>query len=193
MTHNPSYALAVRALLLLGAMTACQAPTPHSDEPDIASEVITTTAGDLVLLQTVRVDAPIADVWSAYTTEAGWRAWAAPHVEIDLRSGGTIRTHYQADAKIGDAGTNTLHVVNYVPERLLTLQADVEERWPEVMKQDAGNLMNVLVFESIHANRTVVHSYGVGYRDSDEYHKLMEFFLPANEGLLRGLVDYLEK
>ena len=114
-------------------------------------------------------------------------------MEIDLRAGGTIRTHYGPDASVGDPGTNTLHILNYVPERLLTLQAEVEERWPEIMKEDAGNLMNVIVFEPLSENRSRILSYGVGYRDSEAYDELMEFFIPANEGLFQVLKDYLEK
>ena len=100
--------------------------------------------------------------------------------------------HYAPEAKIGDPGTNTLHIVNYVPAKVLTLRAEVSDRWPEVMKQDAGNLMNVIVFDDLGDAGTRVRSYGVGYRDLPAYDELMEFFIPANEGLLRKLKGLLE-
>ncbi|MDY7094838.1 MAG: SRPBCC domain-containing protein [Acidobacteriota bacterium] len=159
----------------------------------VRSEVLKTDAGELILLQELVVEAPVARVWEAYTTGAGWQAWAAPVAEVDLRIGGEIRTHYAAEGKIGDPGTNVVHIVNYVPEQILTLQAELSERWPEVMKEDAGNLMNVIVFDAEGEARTRIRSYGVGYRDLPAYDKLMEFFIPANEGLLRKLKEYLEK
>jgi len=176
-------------------LTACQINSSKEAAPigeAIQSRLIKAESGDLVLLQEVIVEAPVERVWAAYTTEEGWRAWASPVVEIELHAGGTIRTHYGEGARVGDPGTNTLHIVNYVPERLLTLRAEVEERWPEVMKQDSGNLMNVIVFESLGESRTRILSYGVGYKDTEAYGKLMEFFIPANEGLFQVLKDYLE-
>ncbi|MEZ4651029.1 MAG: SRPBCC domain-containing protein [Candidatus Eisenbacteria bacterium] len=165
----------------------------RADDSSITSTVTETAAGELVLTQEVLIEAPVSSVWDAYTTSAGWMSWAAPHAEVDLRAGGTIRTHYGADAKIGDPGTNTLHIVNYVPERVLSLQAEISERWPEVMKQDAGRLMNVIVFETPDEGTTRVLSYGVGYHKDPAYDELMGFFIPANEGLLRKLKEILEK
>lgn len=66
------------------------------------------------------------------------------------------------------------------------------ERWPEVMKADAGNLMNVIVFEAQGESLTRLQSYGVGYRDLQEYDDLMKFFISANEGLFEKLKEHLE-
>lgn len=164
----------------------------ETKQEPIQSRVIKTDAEELVLVQEVVVEAAVGDVWKAYVTAEGWKAWASPVAKVDLRAGGLIQTHYDPKAKIGDAGTNTLHIVNYVPERILTLRAELSERWPDVMKEDEGNLMNVIVFEPIGESRTRLLSYGVGYRDVPAYDKLMEFFIPANEGLFQKLKEYLE-
>ena len=60
------------------------------------------------------------------------------------------------------------------------------------MKEDAGRLMTVVVFQPINDNRTHVISYGVGYRDTPVYTDLLKFFMPANEGLYRKLKEVLE-
>lgn len=106
--------------------------------------------------------------------------------------GGTIRTHDGPDAEVGDPGTNTLHIVNYVPERLLTPRAEIADNWPEVMKQDGERLTNVILFESLSPTRTRVESCGVGYGDSPEYEELLEFFLAANRSLYVELKRQLE-
>ena len=165
---------------------------PTDPGSTIQSRVVPTDAGNLVLIQEVEIRAPVSEVWAAYTTEEGWSAWAAPVVEIDLRPGGAIRTNYDPDAGIGDEGTNTLRILNYVPQRLLTLQAELDPNWPEVMKADAEHLMNVIVFESLDDERTRILSYGVGYRSTPEMSELLEFFIPANEGLFEALQAYLE-
>ena len=161
-------------------------------QPVVSSQLVQAGSDDLVLVQELMIDANVSKVWKAYTTDAGWMQWAAPLAQIDLRIGGLIQTHYEPGASIGDAGTNTLHIINFVPERLLTLQAELSDRWPEVMKQDGERLMNVIVFQPIGSSRTQVLSYGVGYRDVPAYQELMQFFIPANEQLLLKLKAYLE-
>ena len=145
-----------------------------------------------MLVEEIVIEAPVADVWSAYTTEEGYTAWAAPKARIDLRVGGTILTQYGADAEVGDPGTNTLHIVNYVPERVLTLRAEIADNWPEVMKQDGERLTNIILFEALSPKRTRVESYGVGYGTSPEYEGLLEFFRAANRPLYVELKNQLE-
>lgn len=158
----------------------------------IRSHVVITDAEERVLIEVVIIDAAVADVWAAYVTDEGWTGWASPKANIDLRCGGTILTHYGQDAEIGDPGTNTLHIVSYVPERLLTLRAELAPNWPEIMKEDADNMSNVILFEEISPTQTRLTSYGIGYQDAPEYDTLLEFFAQANAGLYRKLKRFVE-
>lgn len=177
-------------------VAASQSADPLDDRQGgrdpIHSRVDVLPTGERVLVEEIVIEAPLAKVWSAYTTEDGYTAWAAPKARIDLRVGGTILTQYGADAEIGDPGTNTLHIVNYVPGRLLTLRAEIADNWPEVMKQDGERLTNVILFESLSPTRTLVESYGVGYGASPEYEQLLGFFLKANRSLYLELKRHLE-
>lgn len=182
-------------LVLVGfCLVGCDSVTTEDDAIPApegpSSEVIGTDAGELVLIQEVSISAAVEDVWKAYTTSEGWTGWAAPKAEIDLRVGGTIRTAYVG--QIGGENTNTLHIVNYVPNRLLTIRANVSDNWPEILKKDAGRLSNVILFESTGPNATQIQSFGIGYTDSPELKQLMSFFVKANEGLLENLKVYLE-
>ena len=178
----------IHGLLLWGLGSAAAS----ADGP-ISSRVERTALGEHILVQEVLVEAPLDQVWAAYTTSDGWSAWASPVARIDLRVGGTIETHYDPNAAIGDPGTNTLRIVNYVPRRLLMLKADISERWPEVLKQDGEHLANIILFESLSPNRTKIESYGVGYGNSPEYDEMMQFFIEGNESLFRKLIEVLEK
>lgn len=161
-------------------------------EEPISSRILTTDAGERVLAQEVTIDAPVEAVWAAYTTDEGWASWASPVAEIDLRVGGTIRTHYLPDAEIGDEGTNTLHIVNYVPLELLTLRAELDQNWPDILKADADKLSNVILFDRLSDTRTRVRSFGIGYTDTPELDGLLQFFMRANEGLFEKLRQHLE-
>ncbi|MGB0715832.1 MAG: SRPBCC domain-containing protein [Phycisphaerae bacterium] len=166
--------------------------TEDNSTTAISSKIEETKAGELILVETVLIAAPVDKVWAAYTTTAGYTSWAAPVAEIDFRVGGTIRTHYDKDAKIGDPKTNTVRILNYVPRKVLTLQADVSDNWPDIMKEQAEYLYNVILFEKISPNSTRLTSYGLGYRDNPEMRNLMKFFVRANKGLYANLLKAVE-
>jgi len=91
----------------------------------IASTIDSTSTPELVLIQEFTVNAPIDSVWNAYTTKRGWESWAVPIAEVDLKVGGFIKTNYNKEGEIGDSTTIATHIVNYVPKRLITLQAEL--------------------------------------------------------------------
>ena len=178
------------AIYCMGCVAQPSANASTETIENAKSHVVKTVANERILIEEVWISAPIDDVWKAYTTEEGWTAWAAPKAEIDFRVGGSIRTAYSGE--IGGDQTNTLQIVNYVPRRILTLKADVSKNWPEIMKKDADNLSNVILFDRIDDDRTRIQSYGIGYSDAPEYDRLMEFFIEANAGLYEVLKNYLE-
>ena len=184
---NRSLAISLSLAALPLCLLAAQEPVAQDTKTDVNgvhSHVLETASGHLALVQTFVVEAPVSKVWKAYTTEEGWTAWASPKAEIDLRPGGTIRTHYGEDAEVGDPGTITLHIVNYVPERLITLRAELADHFPDIMKEDDGNLMEVTVFEPLSKKRTRVSSYGVGYRQLPRLSRAVGFLRPRQRGPL---------
>ena len=162
------------------------------DQNRVTSIVDSSAAPDVVLTQSFIVDTPLELVWDAYTTGEGWEMWAAPLAQVNLTIGGKIRTNYNPNASLEDSTTNTLTIVNYVPLKLLTLQADVTKNWPVFMQKDHKRLFNVIVFEEINERQTKVISYGIGYTTDPDYMELMNYFIPANEGLLNKLITVLE-
>ncbi len=158
----------------------------------VTSVVDSTHVDNMVLIQTFEINTPLENVWNAYTTKKGWESWAVPVAAIDFRIGGLIQTNYNKEAKIGDEGTIRLHIKNYVPKKMLTLQAELTENFPEFMKEDAQNLYNVIVFEKIEVSKTKVISYGIGYKNTEKYLSLLKFFISGNEKSYLNLISYLE-
>ena len=158
----------------------------------ITSSIDSTYNHEIVLIQEFSVDATIDEVWEAYTTKAGWENWAVPLAEVDLKIGGTIKTNYNPKGQIGDSTTIVTHIINYVPRKLLTLQAEITDNFPEFMKKEAKNFYNVIYFDEDKPGRTNVKSYGIGYKNTPKYLGLMKFFIPANEKTLLNLISYLE-
>jgi len=162
-------------------------------EKRITSRVDSTNTKELVLIQEFIVNVPMDSVWNAFTTNRGWESWSTPIAEIDFRSGGTIKTNYNKNGKIGDSTTIHLHVRNYVPKKLITLQAELSKHFPDFMKKDEKDLYNIIYFNSLTTETTKITSYGIGYKNNPKYLSLMQFFISGNEKSYQQLISYLEK
>jgi len=158
----------------------------------VTSVVDSSDIDNLVLEQSFIINVSVDSVWNAYTTKEGWESWATAIAEIDFRLNGVIKTNYNNEGKIGDESTIVLHIINYVPRRALTLQAEVSSHFPDFMQEDEKDLYNMILFEEISPNRTKVISYGIGYKKNEKYLSLLEFFIKGNEQSYLNLISYLE-
>jgi len=179
-------------LLTLISISLLAQDTDHNEKDRVTSTVDSSRADNMVLIQTFEVNADIDRVWEAYTTKTGWESWAVPVAEIDFKINGLIQTSYNKDAKIGDPGTIRLHVINFVPKKVITLQAELTPSFPEFMKEDAEGLYNVILFEEIDSERTKIISYGIGYKNTQKYKDLLKFFIAGNASSYMQLISYLE-
>ena len=158
----------------------------------IVSTIDSTYNNEIVLIQKFTVNVPLDSVWNAYTTKKGWESAFVSIAEIDFKVGGTIKTSYSKNAKIGDSTTIVNHIVNYVPKKILTLQPEISANFPEFMKKESQGFYNVIYFKEISKNETRVESYGIGYKNNSKYLSLLKFFIKGNEDSYLNLINYLE-
>ncbi|MCJ7422205.1 SRPBCC family protein [Sphingomicrobium astaxanthinifaciens] len=133
----------------------------------------------------VELDVGVEDAWAYFTEADKVGAWMAPVAAVDLRPGGSIRTHYDPCARIGDPGTITLRIVNYVPRRMLTLQSDLdvarEADWMnDTVYSARGNLFNLIEFHPEASGRTRLVSWGLGYGSGPAWDAMKAFFIDGN-------------
>jgi uncharacterized protein YndB with AHSA1/START domain len=179
--------------LIITLFIALCISSTYAQEKRVVSIIDSTKTPELVLIQELTVKAPIKSVWDAYTTKNGWESWAVPLAEVDLKVGGHIKTNYNENGVIGDSTTIMTHIINYVPNRLLTLQAEITDNFPEFMKADSKDFYNVIYFNELESGDTNIKSFGIGYKNNPKYLSLMNYFIPANEKTLMKLIAYLEK
>ncbi len=179
-------------LLLLFPLLAISQTPKESIQKRVTSVVDSSHTENLVLKQSFVVNVAIDSVWNAYTTKKGWESWATSIADIDFKINGIIKTNYNKDGKIGDDATITLHILNYIPKRMLTLQAEITKNFPEFMKEDEKDLYNMILFEKTSPTKTKVISYGIGYKHNQKYMSLMKFFIQGNEQSYLNLISYLE-
>jgi len=179
-------------LLFLYFPFVLDAQTTKLPENRVKSEIDSSNVNNMVLKQSFIVNVVLDSVWNAYTTKIGWESWATAIADIDFKINGIIKTNYNKAGKIGDESTITLHILNYVPKRMLTLQAELTKNFPEFMKADEKDLYNVILFEEVSPSKTKVTSYGIGYKNNEKYMSLMKFFIQGNEQSYLNLISYLE-
>src|ERR1700722_2757287 len=81
------------------------------------------------LIIEVSVPASQHEVWKAFTTSEGLSTWLTPGAVVDLRNGGEWTAHYPG----GHTGGGT--IIDFTPERELTLSALAPEQFPNVRAQ----------------------------------------------------------
>lgn len=165
---------------------------PEVIQPRIVSTIDSTYNNEIVLIQEFTVNVPLDSVWNTFTTKKGWESAFVAIAEIDFRIGGSIKTSYNKNAIIGDSTTIVNHIVNYVPQRVLTLQPEISENFPEFMKQESNDFYNIIYFEETDNRKTKVTSFGIGYKKTPKFLSLMKFFIQGNEYSYLNLIKYLE-
>lgn len=157
------------------------------------SQTDTLPSGELMLSQEIIINTTVDKLWRAYTDTAEWKKWVTPVVEMDFRINGTIKSHYDSTATIGDPGTIVTHVLNYIPHQQITMQAELNENFPDFMKGEEKNLYSIVRFEEVGAEQSRLTIYGIGYRNEPQWRELLGFFIQGNEMTLNKLKEHLEQ
>ncbi len=92
---------------VLASTLAAPRPVPAEEDP-LVNEAI--------------IDGPASEIWRMITTKAGLESWAVPHAEIDLRTGGYLRTNHNKNGRIGDDMTVSNLILAITPRRMVSLQ-----------------------------------------------------------------------
>ena len=159
---------AIFATILLG----CPAKQIQPSEPIVAIAV---------------VDAPVEQVWRAFTTREGAESWMVAHADVDLRVGGKMRTHYSKDGKLGDPGTIENTIICYDPQRMISIK---NTRAPESFpfKKAIQEMWTVIYFEPVESGKTKVTCRGLGFTDDPESQQMRKFFERGNQITMDALV-----
>jgi uncharacterized protein YndB with AHSA1/START domain len=134
------------------------------------------------------IEAPIDAVWAAFTTNQGQESWNVAHAEVDLKVGGKMRTHYDANGRIGDPNTIENTILCFEPKRMLAIQViNPPEKFP--YKNAIKKMWTVLYFDDAGPSRTRLRLVGTGYGDDEESKKLRNFFDRGNSYTLKKLQE----
>ena len=65
----------------------------------------------------MELDAPIEEVWAAWTTEEGILSFFSPHCNVELKPGGPYEIFFDSDSPAGQRGGEEMIVLAYQEPR----------------------------------------------------------------------------
>lgn len=136
--------------------------------------------GEKVLRFQIVLDTSLQTVWNAFTDEREITTWEVAQVRLDLRMGGSMQTHYKKSATIGEPGTITLGIINYLPMELLTYKVTLTDAFPEKCRNEDDNLQEVVQFRELAKNKTMITSSMIGWGKGKEWDDVYKKFEMGN-------------
>ena len=132
------------------------------------------------------INAPLAEVWSLFTSADGLRRAGAAEAEVDLNVGGVIRTHNDPRGKLGDANTTTQRILAFDPERMLALR--LEQAPSNLPGRGAiGDAWTVMYFAAAGEAMTHIRIVGLGYDDDPASQALRQHLEATHRTILTRL------
>jgi uncharacterized protein YndB with AHSA1/START domain len=129
------------------------------------------------------IGAPVAEVWRLFTTSEGYLATGVAKAEVDLRIGGTIRSHYDPKGSLGDANTIVNEILAFEPEHMLAIR--VQQAPATLPNREAlKGTWTVLYFSPAGENMSHLRIVGLGYTQEPASQALRKFFAEGNRATL---------
>jgi uncharacterized protein YndB with AHSA1/START domain len=155
----------------------------------LALTVLSSACGaqeDNRLVHEAVVNAPLDQVWAAYTTKAGLESWMVAHAEIDLKIGGRMKTRYDPKGTVDDPKAIENTILSYEPMRMLSFKVTkAPQGFP--FPSAITNMWTVVYFEAQGEKATRVREVSLGFSSDDESKRMREFFNRGNAITLEGL------
>ena len=138
------------------------------------------------------IDAPVNEVWKAFTTREGLESWMVQKASFDLKVGGKMLTTYNKQATLGDEHTIENTIRAYVPERMLSIQCTkTPKNFPYT--ELFAKTWSVNYFEPVNDKQTRVRFVGMNYGTDEDSQKLRMFFEVGNAQVMQLLKKHFDK
>ena len=133
------------------------------------------------------IDAPVAEVWKAWTTKEGIESWMVAKTDIDLRIGGAWRTSYSKSSNLDDDESIRHTILAFDPLRMFsmrTVKAPKNFPFPNALMKT----WTVVYFEPLGESRTRVTAHMLGFTEDEESQNMRAFFEAGNRTTLDNLL-----
>ena len=170
----PSQFLVLGFILTIAALAiAAQTPAPPTSKPSFTC-----------VNEEVVVNAPLADVWYAWTTNDGAQTFFAPKTEIELFPGGSYNILFMPDNPPDQRGAEDQKVLSFLPMQILSFDWGAPPKFPFARKHPGWV---VIQFEAMDDTHTHVQLTHLGFDElkskypdhAEEFEHVHEYFAKA--------------
>ena len=160
----------------------------------VATFVATSLAaqGRDAIVQDAVVNAPVEEVWKAWTTREGMESWMVGKTDFELTVGAIWHTSYDKQSTLDDDRTIHQQLLAYDPGRMLAIRTvKAPKGFP--FPNEIGKTWTVVYLEPIGSAQTKVTARMLGFSANEESQKMRAFFERGNRATLDSLVKRFAK
>ena len=171
-----SMAIFARALLAVAPVACCALLFARG----AAAQAL---APDIVVVKTI--NAPVADVWKAWTTTDGIESFFAPKAaKVEPWAGGAFELWFGVDLPEGSRGSENCKVHSVKPMEQLVFEWNAPPTIPTIRPL---RTLVYLDFKALPDNKTELTLRNFGYGVGEEWDKAKNYFARAWPGVMANL------
>lgn len=165
---------------LAGGVRA-DAPGAKGDSPVVDR---TCETGPRYLCKEVRIRAPIAEVWRAWTDSRETSKFFGEESKIELRVGGAYEIYFSKTAPAGERGSEGCRVLSYLPMRMLSFEWNAPPKFQIVRRE---RTCVVIEFVELGPDEVLVRLTQHGWKTGREWDETFAYFRVAWHRVLENL------
>jgi uncharacterized protein YndB with AHSA1/START domain len=135
----------------------------------------------------ITVDAPIDQVWHAWTTREGAEAFFAPRCVIAMHPGGKYEMLFDLEEAPGKQGGEGNTILAIQPGRMLSFTWNAPPAFAEIREQRTHVTVRL---EAIHSSRTRVFLRHDGWGEGSEWDAVFDYFERAWKRIVLPRLKY---
>lgn len=124
----------------------------------------------------ITLEAPVAQIWAAWTTEAGIQSFFAPGCQVNMEIDGFYEIFFYPENPPGSRGAEGMRIMAIEPEKLFSFTWNQPPMLPTICDQ---RTLVTLKFEELSPEKTRLTFIQTGWGDGPEWDKAIDYFTIA--------------
>jgi uncharacterized protein YndB with AHSA1/START domain len=148
--------------------------------------LVTTASGaaERAIERDALINAPVEQVWEAWTTSAGIKSFFAPDAQVELRVDGPFQIYIDPLAEPGMKGADDMRILAFQDKQMLSFTWNAPPNLPQARKQ---RTVVILRFRPEADGKTRVSLHHTGWGEGGEWDKAYAYFERAWPNVLANL------
>ena len=143
-----------------------------------------TQAAVRALVKEVDVSASADEVWAAWTTQSGIKAFFARAANVELRPGGDYEILFFPDNPAGQRGAEGTVLLAVEPHHRIAFTWDAPPKWPNIRSQ---RTVVSITLTKLSDTRTRVRLEHMGWGEGTDWNQVYDYFDGAWSTVLKRL------